>query len=190
MINTLFRAWDKDSKRMLEVSYISFEVNGLFDVTVFGTEEDDKKRIASGGSVSITADGKPWEYGFLQIQLRDFVLMQYSGIKDKNLVKIFEGDIVKGEGSEGIYYAPVVFQDCKFTIDPFQAIQVENPKDWKEYLKRLDPKRTEYYDAVKTNGFTIHWSDNGYHTLKSGWSNLEVIGNIYENPDLLIRKEK
>jgi len=120
----------------------------------------------------------------------NFKVMKDSGLTDNDGVRIFEGDIVKGEGSEGVYYAPVIFRDCRFTIDPFYAVQVKNPDGWVDHTKKLFPDNKEIQDAVKTYGFIVHWGSDGYHTLKTGWSKLKVIGNIYENHDLLIKKEE
>ena len=87
-------------------------------------------------------------------------LMQYTGLKDKNGKEIYEGDIVKyDEFWEG---------DCHYNSGVGQIL-------W-------DDEETGFYLTAK---------DTSFIDLFSLTRNLdaEVIGNIYENPELLEDKE-
>lgn len=72
---------------------------------------------------------------------------QYTGLKDKNVTKIFEGDIVKGFWRGKI---------CIYQIDYYNGLT--------SFIGRASMKITTFgYDSEK----------------------IEVIGNIYDNPELL-----
>ena len=135
-----FRAWDKKSKKMRQVTEIVFN-------TGFYMESNDNsvKLIWVKGQDII-------ENKEIQIQReKDFILMQYTGLKDKNGKEIYEGDIVAEKG----HY----FNSDRLV---YQKIQ------WKETYscwlrgeyQRLTPKNIKQYE-------------------------IEVIGNIYDNPELL-----
>jgi len=48
------------------------------------------------------------------IDHQDYVLMQYTGLKDKNGKEIYEGDIVRHATDEGVY--KVIFEDGGFYV--------------------------------------------------------------------------
>jgi len=77
-------------------------------------------------------------------QERGVILIQYTGLKDKNGKEIYEGDVIKR--SEVNYAHEVIFKDAAFC------------------RQRIDDK------AIGS----LEWPQD-----------FEVIGNIYENPELL-----
>ena len=112
-----FRAWDKDSKKMLiPLSPVWFEENSWSD-------ED----------FAVCADNC------------NHVLMQFTGLHDKNGKEIYEGDVMR----------------VKALGNPENI----NPVVW---------------DSENSQCSMINWPMTPYSASFS-----EVIGNIYENPDLL-----
>ena len=85
-----------------------------------------------------------------------FEVMMYTGLKDKNGKEIYEGDIVS---------AKYIYD--KRTTDKAQVIWREDKASFG--LKSLKGLTNEEYELYKI----------------TAEHNLEVIGNIYENPELL-----
>lgn len=82
-------------------------------------------------------------------------LMQYTGLKDKNGKEIYEGDIVE-----------------------FKANYSVNPNGWMEGKVVITEYRLELHSK---NGF-IYSADEETDEFPH---NVEVLGNIHENPDLI-----
>lgn len=94
---------------------------------------------------------------------------QSTGLKDKNGVLIFEGDVVKWghlEGWSKEYYHRVA------EVELFPSLQFR-------ILHYFDARKNEKKD---TDG---HIFEFGGFAYKETYMYLEVIGNIYENPELL-----
>ena len=130
-----FRAWDKATKKMYEVIKIDFyneKVGYLFADPI--------------------TQGEVIDY----LKLSDIELMQYTGLKDKNGVEIYEGDLFRLEFDDGEYLCSVEF--CEEEVG---------------YVSM--PKKTfrEKYGKLL-------WVRGNEH-----FNNNEIIGNIYENPELL-----
>lgn len=135
-----FRAWDKENDRMIYPSTegVCFEV------------DDDGINI-----LDVSGD-YPEDHTFPAI---DSVLMQSTGLKDKNGVEVFQGDIVKVTDEDEEYsYISVV---KNYAEEGYPAFDIEAPSSW-------------YYES------------NVLSTIMGGdYETIEVIGNIYENPELL-----
>ena len=87
----------------------------------------------------------------------DFELMQFTGLTDKNGKEIFEGDILKADNENFVHV-------IKYYSEFMSFVMVKNnvESDW------FHGGNNDYFsDDIKTN--------------------YKVIGNIYENPELLER---
>lgn len=85
-----------------------------------------------------------------------FELMQYVGLTDKYGKEVYEGDIVRNK-----------FESIG-TID-FHA-------SWGAFYLKLSIGKNEYGELAEMSGSIPIWS---------GWDTMEIIGNRYENPELL-----
>lgn len=121
-----FRAWDKTRRHVFKVTSFDFVL----------------ERVEIWVSTIATV-----------LRFSEIELMQYTGLKDKNGVEIYEGDIVHHEAGE-YSYVGVVETDC-----------------YKSYISGIDPVDAFDFDDV---------SDT-----RSGTADLEVIGNKFDNPELL-----
>lgn len=92
-------------------------------------------------------------------------ILQCTGLKDKNGKLIYEGDIVK--------YAEFDWTDFSFKDWETEIAQVVWGNTYDNYYPAFDLKDTDF-DG--TNSFA--------YLFNEGWT-IEVIGNIYESPELL-----
>lgn len=116
-----FRAWEKGNK----VMYRSPDLDAFEDAAAwFRLLEDEDYSL---------------EY------MSPIVLMQYTGLKDKNGTEIYEGDVLAAQG---------------------QVIWNDEEHQW--------------------SAIDLNWNDRReWHELEYLTSPFEVIGNIYENPELV-----
>ncbi|MEQ7028393.1 YopX family protein [Enterococcus gallinarum] len=133
-----FRAWDKRENTMRDVAVLHFTKGGKVNSIEYWNTPFDLKSY----------------------HVRNLVLMQSTGLKDKNGVEIFEADVVKvsdGSNEEDSYFSVVK----NYADEGYPAFDIEAPSSW-------------------------HYESNVLSTIMGGdYETIEVIGNIYENPELL-----
>ena len=117
-----FRAWDKVVKEMAQVNALVLD-------------EQVVKVTYKNGNVA-------------KDDMKEYELMQSTGIKDKNGKEIFEGDIV---------------------------LVLDSP-----YTVFYDNERGSYRLKPHDDRWNVDYMSNFAHS-----GNFEVVGNIYENPELL-----
>lgn len=117
-------------------------------------DEETKSMIYCDADIFMSLDGLQighWKKGWKELKL-----MQYTGLKDKNGIEIYEGDIIK----------LVNWIDEDVVAIKFGEYSIGNHEyavGWYFYVKR---NRCEY-------------------PFTEGVARFEVIGNIYKNKDLL-----
>lgn len=130
-----FRAWEPDTKFMNDQVRVTSNRFGDGEILVEATDA----------------------FGWVEVQPE--YLMQSTGLKDKNRVEVFQGDIVKVTDEDEEYsYISVV---KNYAEEGYPAFDIEYPSDWE-------------------------YESNALSTIMSGgYETIEIIGNIYENPELL-----
>ncbi len=130
-----FRAWDKKKKEFWHD----------FRISPFGHIEP-----------ATSSKNGLWIYDFKYNQ-KNVVLVQYTGLKDKNGKEIYEGDLVKWNG-----------WSKKAQIDIFG--------------KKRKHKISEVVWINKTGAWELKGNEDWNITV---YDEIEIIGNIYKNPELI-----
>lgn len=98
-----------------------------------------------------------------------YSIFLFSGLLDTNGKEIYEGDIIKW------------FTDSMWK---FGSI-VYGTRGWEVHWSAAEPERREWRERPVVFEFQSFWPLSSEHHKGDGDAKLEVIGNIYENPELL-----
>lgn len=140
-----FRVWDSENKKMHDDDFIITSLGKVHKPTVASLEM---------GEIKDNPDELAYRWLKFDQAENNFdklILMQCTGLKDKNDRLIYEGDIIYKKGTK-------------------------NYKGQKMYSEVI-------WDQMYAE-FNIS-DDNGLHRMPSNSNNIEIIGNIFENPKLL-----
>lgn len=115
--------------------------------------------------VDICQQGDIERYTEMSVEFDEVELMQSTGLKDKDGQEIFEGDIVKRDGvkrPEIVRFGEWTDVDSLGYKEQYIGFYFESEHEGQEWLHSVQPQFNHLY---------------------------KVIGNIYENPELLEDKE-
>ena len=153
-----FRVWDSNSRKMILQ-------NGDFEVF----HADPFLTLCIGAAMhggSGDCDGAPDEA---------FEIMQSSGLKDKNGIEIYEGDVVSVYDKENLFevcFGKIERKVVGYNDNSIYEVEINKLEFNGFYFRSL--KDGKAYLSIVNNAF-------GEHDLNG----TEVIGNIFENESLL-----
>lgn len=148
-----FKIWDKTEKKFLPLDYKTENTDSWISIDntgVYLVERDNARDVA-----------------FFTDITEDVIILQCTGLSDKNGKEIYDGDILNLYVSSKKLYRYQV----KYEIGSFMLVSKDEIFDFKNvWNDNVHPLSQLYFE---------------YQNEENCIDQCEVVGNIYENPELL-----
>ena len=151
-----FRAWDVKNNKMSKT------------FTFFDIESDGGYGCIYNAKIFIDTTSEIVVNELLDIA--KYILMQFTGVKDKNGKEIYEGDIINQYG----YKAPGIVRFGTYIR-----------KDFSNHDRQVQHHGWYFEPIPFTDKYDITWNNNILSLVEDKDRGFEVIGNIYEDKHLL-----
>lgn len=155
-----FRVWDSERKMMWE----GWEIKEIWN---------DGFNMGVGGNCDLTNSSK--------YNIDDLIWMQDIGLKDRNNKKIYEGDIMYLATEKDYNWSHIPLKG--YTINIKESTQIEDYKLEKDekYVVGYNPRHCditpEFQPYIPKDNFVCE--------LHYDFTQSEIIGNVFQNPELL-----